>query len=291
MLNAKQFRQRSGSLADKITGDLFADGITIAAPESAVIGLSIGAVATGISMAAAVTTGITISGTKTTGVSISGTSTTGIVITGATTGITLAGTMTTGITVGVTGTRISLSAAGNRLIAAYGTSALTAGTTTSMIVSQTQTVASTSGSIETARFEVVSEVKTGNWTNAIVGQINYGAAGYVHGLAGVICAELDMPTGGVPGAQGTYTIFEGELNCPTGYTGGVPISLINWNVWGNATAIGDFEDSGYLLDLQGFTANTGNIHHDAAPGTLSASLRCRIGTTIYYLPLYDTQTA
>jgi len=101
----------------------------------------------------------------------------------------------------VTGTRISLGAAANRLFAAYGTSALTSGVSTSMTVSQTQTVASTSGAIETARFEVVSEVKTGQWTNAIMGQINYGAAGYVHGLAGVICAELDMPSGGVPAGK------------------------------------------------------------------------------------------
>jgi len=42
MLDAKQFRQRAGSLAEKITGDLFADGIAIPAPESATTGLSIG---------------------------------------------------------------------------------------------------------------------------------------------------------------------------------------------------------------------------------------------------------
>jgi len=34
---------------------------------------------------------------------------------------------------------------------------------------------------------------------------------------------------------------------------------MNFNVWGNATAIDDFEHSGYILDIQGLSVDDAHI--------------------------------
>ena len=61
-------------------------------------------------------------------------------------------------------------------------------------VAMTTTGVSTANMIEVARFTLTTAVKNGNWVNAIVGKIDFTTAGYVTGLAGAVCAEIDLPT-------------------------------------------------------------------------------------------------
>ena len=60
---------------------------------------------------------------------------------------------------------------------------------------------------------------------------------------------------------------------------------------GHANGIADVDDDAAILDLQGFTSGAGNVFKTGAPTTLGASFRVRVGSTLYYVPLYTTQSA
>jgi hypothetical protein len=149
-----------------------------------------------------------------------------------TTGISLSGNYTTGIELGVTGTRLTLTDNTSRIFSSFATCSDTAAhDIVSMSVNQYMTGASSTNMAEVGQFFLTSNVQTGNWVNALSAKIDFSTAGYVTGLAGVICAELDMPGGAVPGGNGTYTCFEAELNLPTSFSGGgVPVSFFALNV-------------------------------------------------------------
>jgi len=266
-------------------------GVSFAGAMTTAIDMS-GAITTGINVAgSAMTTGVSIGltgKTYTTGVAVGvtgGTLTTGISIAGTVvTGISITSAVTTGITIGVTGTRLSLSAAANRLFAAYATSALTSGNSTTVTVSQTMTGASATNSAESVRAELVSAVETGVYANAIVGQLNYSTAGFTQGLAAVICAELDMASTNVNGGKGTYATYEAEFNLPTGFVANsVPISVMYVNVWGAEAA--QFDTTGYLFDINGVTKASGKFFQDNGALASTQAIRVRINGTPYYIML------
>ena len=141
---------------------------------------------------------------------------------------------------------------------------------------------------EAMRVTATADVLTGAWYNAICGVVDYQDDGYVTGLAGVICAEIDMPTSGVPGGSGTYWLFEGEINCPTGFTaGGVPMAVIGLNVWGAAKT--EFDTVGLLFDISGVTSGAGDFYYDNTANAADAFLKCRVNGAVYYLALSDDQ--
>ena len=151
----------------------------------------------------------------------------------------------------------------------------------------TQSGASTTTQIEAFRFIAESNVETGQWFNAILAKLDYKTAGYAYGSAGVVCAELDMPGGAVPGGHGTYWVYEAELNLPTSYVGGgVPLAFFGLNVWGAEVA--QFDTDGYLFDLTGVTKASGKFFQDNTAAAASQALRCRINGTAYYLMLTST---
>ena len=171
-------------------------------------------------------------------------------------------------------------------ISSYTTSLVTTGVISSMTISQTMTVASTTSGIEVAQFILTSNVKCGAYANAILGKIDFATTGYVHGLAGVICAELDMPGGSLPGGNGTYTLYEAEINCPTSYVGGVPIHVFTINAWGDNVA--EFNTNGFLFDIEGVTANTGKlIEVGTGMSTVTGTIRCKLNGAAIYLPYYS----
>jgi len=148
-------------------------------------------------------------------------------------------------------------------------------------------VASAVTQSEALRVTAASEVQTGNWYNAITGVIDYGDAGYVTGLAGVICAELNMPAGAVPGGSGTYWAFEAEINLPTSYVGGgVPVAILGANIWGGTVA--QFDDFGLLFDINGVTIATTHFMQVNTAGAATHALKCRVNGTLYYVMLTDT---
>jgi hypothetical protein len=166
-------------------------------------------------------------------------------------------------------------------------SALTTGAIRTETVALTLTGASTDNQVENFRAMVTANVKTGQWVNAGMFKIDFSTAGYVVGLAGVVCAELDMPGGAIPGGHGTYTCYEAEINLPTSYSGGgVPVSFFCLNVWGAQVA--QFDTSGLLFDISGVTIGSGKFCQANTAGAATHALKCRINGTLYYVMLTTT---
>jgi len=153
-------------------------------------------------------------------------------------------------------------------------------------VKLTTTGVSAVNMMETARFTLTTAVKNGVWVNAVVGKVDFTTTGYVTGLAGAICGELDLPTTNPAGGSGTYTVFEGELNMPTGFTSTVPVSFINLNAWG--AGIANFDTNGYIMDIQGLSVASGKVFQANTATAATHALRIRIGTTKYYMMLTTT---
>lgn len=207
----------------------------------------------------------------------------------------------TGVTVGGAGTRVAITASSAVLGFSVTATTQTANdlntiTTSTAVtsaalmkalnVSMTTTGVSASNMIEVARFTLTTAVKNGAWANAIVGKIDLTSAGYVTGLAGAVCGELDLPTTNPAGGSGTYTVFEGELNVPTGFTSTVPVSFINLNAWGAGVA--NFDTYGYIMDITGLTKASGKVFQDNTAAAASQALRIRVNGTAYYIMLTST---
>jgi len=91
---------------------------------------------------------------------------------------------------------------------------------------------------------------------------------------------------------GTYAAIQAEIysdganSDPAGMT---ELSFFRVVNGGNATGAADVDDDAYLFSLQGFTGGSGHMFYADVPGTLAASLRIKVGSTAYYLPLYSAQ--
>lgn len=165
----------------------------------------------------------------------------------------------------------------------------TAGTLRAEDVSLTLTSASAVNSGEALRGTLTADVEVGQWANGIVGKVDFSTSGYVAGLAGAVCAEIDMPAGAIPGGTGTYSAFEAEINCPTGFVGGgVPMTPLIINVWGAAST--EFDSAGYLFILTGVQSGSGNMwydHQGTAPTNVEEWLRVKTPSGVRYLALYN----
>lgn len=178
----------------------------------------------------------------------------------------------------------TLATAASGSLTAITTSALTTGNVVSTTVSQTLTAASSTNTTEVSQFILTSNVQIGNWANAVLAKVDLSATGFVTGLVGVVCAELDMPTTAPAGGAGTYTCFEAEINMAG--TSSVPISVINANIWGAQAAT--FDSNGYLLDITGVTKGSGNVFQDNTATAASQALRVRVNGTPYFIMLTAT---
>ena len=185
------------------------------------------------------------------------------------------------IVAGTSGTPLDLSTtATNKAIAIYTTSASTNGSTTVLpaYVNATMTAAAGVGRALEAYLKV-DDVALGAWSNALKGYIDFNDSGSVAGLGSAICAEMKMPAGAMPGS-GTYGVMELELDCPTTWSGTNPVSFVYAEVSGNTAA--NFDDNGYLLNLQGLTDGDGHLLYDP-------TLKIKVGTGTKYLVMSDAQ--
>lgn len=91
---------------------------------------------------------------------------------------------------------------------------------------------------------------------------------------------------------GTYAAIQAEIysdganSDPAGMTDLSFFRVVNG---GNATGAADVDDDAYLFSIQGFTAGTGNMVYNDAPGTLAGALRIKVGSTPYWIGLYSAQ--
>lgn len=168
---------------------------------------------------------------------------------------------------------------GNPMIQLYGTCSDTTGTRRMMVIDQTMTGASTSNYVEALRVDVTSNVRTGAWCNAIMSQIDYSTAGFPHGMAATICAEMVPPNGSL--TRGALYALDLEFGCGASSSWGSagPVAFWKMENWGTATY---FDDAAYMFHLAGCTSATGHLLY-------TNSIKVRIGTSTKYLPYGDAE--
>ena len=164
-------------------------------------------------------------------------------------------------------------------------SAATAGVVRSFVVQTTMTVASTSNQIEGFVSKVVSNVKTGEWVNAIFGQLDYSTDGLAHGVGSAICAEISLPGSSV--VRGTYYAWQTEIDCPANCAmNGNPIAVMSISVWGNNKT--QFDDVGLLFDIGGVSAGSEKFWDtSASAATGDNTLKIRVGGAFKYILVAD----
>lgn len=134
-----------------------------------------------------------------------------------------------------------------------------------------------------ARFFMTTNVALGGWSNALKGEVTYGASGRTTGLGSAICAEMTLSAGT---SSGTYAPLEIELNMGTSGVTGTATSLIYMSV--NDAAATTFDTSGFLFTLTGVSVGSGKIFQANTAAAATHALRCKIGSTAYYVMLTST---
>jgi hypothetical protein len=132
---------------------------------------------------------------------------------------------------------------------------------------------------------MTTNVALGGWSNALKADVTYGASGRTTGLGSAFVAELTLSAGT---SSGTYAPLEVELNLPASASTGTATSFVHLSTQGANVAAMD--TNGFLFNVQGLTAGSGKLLQTG--GTFAnpaATLKCRVGGTTYYLPLYDGQ--
>ena len=186
-----------------------------------------------------------------------------------------------------TGSLLSLSATGlstGKAITATVSSSSTGGSNVEPIYLAT-TMTGAGGLGGRLRSSMTTNVALGSYSNAIKGDVTYGASGSTTGLGSAILAEMTLSAGT---ASGTYAPFEAELNLAAGASTGTQTSLLYLSV--NQTGTTAFDDNGYLMSVQGLTANGADCFRTGLTAATinaatTAALRIRVGSTDYFIPL------
>lgn len=121
--------------------------------------------------------------------------------------------------------------------------------------------------------------------------LGFGTTGTLTGLGVAGRNTLHLPSGG--GAAGTLAATQAEIysdGSNSDPAGATEISFLRVINDGAASGMADVDDDAFFFSAQGFTDGTGNVLRVAVPTTLAASLRVKVGSTSYYLPLYSTQS-
>lgn len=214
--------------------------------------------------------------------------------TGAVSGLTLTGTVTSSgsLTLGGALDLTSPPAIGATAPNTAAFSSLTMTNTSSstslyqpMVVTSTLNGAGVTGG--RAKFDTTINAAAGGFTNALKADVTYGAAGKTTGLGSAFVAELTLSAGT---ADGTYAPLEIELNAPAGAATGTLTSFVHISTQGDNVAAVD--SGAVFFNLQGLTQGDGKLLRVGT--TLAnpvATLKCKVGNTLYYLPLYDAQIA
>jgi hypothetical protein len=183
--------------------------------------------------------------------------------------------------VGTSGTNLTHTA-GTPQFQVYTTNAGTSGSTSAEPVLVYTTLTGIGQVGGRARFFMTSNVALGGWSNALKGEVTYGASGRTTGLGSAICAEMTLSAGTT---SGTYAPFEVELNLASGAKTGTQSSFMYFSV--NGADKGTFDDFGFLFSLNGVTAGATHIFQtaDVHAVSITHTLKCAIGGTAYYIPL------
>lgn len=133
-----------------------------------------------------------------------------------------------------------------------------------------------------------TNVVLGGWANAFKAEVDFQTNGAVTGLGSALVAEMTMP-GSTP-SGGNYGVIEAELNCPASFDAGSLVALSFAYLSVQGATVTEMDDHGTLLNIQGLTAGDGSLLQTGNTlANAAATLKVKVGSTIYYLPLYDGQ--
>jgi len=134
-------------------------------------------------------------------------------------------------------------------------------------------------------FQLNADAALGSFSNALKAITVYGATGRTTGLGSAFVAELTLSAGT---SSGTYAPIEIELNAPASASTGTLTSFIHASTQGaNVAAV---DDNAVFFNLQGVTAGSGHIFQTGTTlGSAGATIKVRVGSTNFFLPLYATQ--
>jgi len=136
-----------------------------------------------------------------------------------------------------------------------------------------------------AKFLTTINAALGAWSNALKGEVVYGASGRTTGLGSAVLAEMSLSAGT---SAGTYAPLELELNVPSGAATGTLTSFIYASMQG--AGVGTMDTNGRFINLAGVTAGAGKMWKTGTTlGTAAGALRCRIAGTDYWLPFYAAE--
>jgi hypothetical protein len=132
-------------------------------------------------------------------------------------------------------------------------------------------------------FKLDTNVALGGWSNALKGEVVYGASGRTAGLGSAILAEMQLSAGTT---SGSYAPLEIELGLGTGAKTGTRSSFMSLNVYG--AAAGEFDDAGFLFDLNGVTIGSTHLVQASAVSDINSThaIKIQINGTTYYLPAH-----
>jgi hypothetical protein len=103
----------------------------------------------------------------------------------------------------------------------------------------------------------------GSYSNALKGNVTYGASGYTTGLGSAVNAEITLSAGTV---QGTYAPLESEVTMGSGASTGTNTGFIYCNTTGTGSTA--FESNGHLVIIGSDVASTADgFWEDGTVGT------------------------
>lgn len=174
-------------------------------------------------------------------------------------------------------------------ISFYFSTSNTGGATDGIYVRQYFTGAGGGGEALRA-FGTVSDVQGSTARGAHI-SLSFGTSGTVSGLAAALETTLHMPS--TAGMAGTNYSIKAAINADAATSdpvGATTIGFIGIVAQGNATGLADLDTDGVLMDVQGLTGATGvtNLLSTTSLAELptgTVGLRCKVGSTLYYVPL------
>ena len=129
--------------------------------------------------------------------------------------------------------------------------------------------------------------------------LGFGTSGSLTGQGIAMRGTLHMPSTALPASNVTYSAVQAEIysDATTSDPSGNLLSFVRLINGGDATGGADVDDDAAAFELSGFTVGAGNVisANTAGAGTLTftnwSTLRCRVGTTVYYIPIAQTIAA
>ena len=197
--------------------------------------------------------------------------------------------------VGTSTARAKVSDADKNFMTFYLENSATSGTNRGMYLREY--ISGAGGGGEALRvFTTVNNVAAGSVHGAHI-SLNFGTSGTVTGEGLAMRGTLHLADQALA-SNVTLSALQAEIYCDGSATDpgdNTLLSFLRFNLDGNSEGIANTIDSvkTVLSTVQGVAASGDGVNglfRTAAPTTLAGSLKVRVGTTLYYLPLYSGQS-